>query len=158
MFSWSFQRPLLLRRIELNNPHFPTMMTYRVSEIARKLRLRLIIRCPWQAKGKTMKTTLAVAVLAAILISARLGAVYHRPPPRPLRQAWHQRVCLPCHVPHNAPNAAYGPLWNHALTNGNGTSSTFVGPATPNGGFTKTGRRLSRCMETRCSAWVAMTA
>ena len=46
-------------------------------------------------------------------------------------------ICLSCHAPHGAPNAAYGPLWNHALTSGNGTASTFVGPAT--GGFVKNG-------------------
>ncbi len=91
-----------------------------------------------------MKTTLAVAVLAAILISAPASAQYITGSPHDLSvKLGIGEICLPCHVPHNAPNAAYGPLWNHALTNGNGTSSTFVGPATPNGGFTKNGAPIT---------------
>jgi predicted CXXCH cytochrome family protein len=26
------------------------------------------------------------------------------------------RICQPCHVPHNAPEADAGPIWNHALS------------------------------------------
>ncbi|MGD0999729.1 MAG: cytochrome c3 family protein [Candidatus Brocadiia bacterium] len=85
-----------------------------------------------------MKTTVAMALLAAILISAPAWAQYVTGSPHDLSvRLGTGEICLSCHVPHNAPNAAYGPLWNHALTSGNGTAATFVGPAS--GGFIRNG-------------------
>ena len=84
------------------------------------------------------KTAIVVGVLAAIMISVPSWAQNITGSPHDLStRLGTGEICLSCHAPHGAPNAAYGPLWNHALTSGNGTASTFVGPAT--GGFVKNG-------------------
>jgi predicted CXXCH cytochrome family protein len=84
------------------------------------------------------KQTIATAVLAIVLISAPAWAQHIAGSPHDLStRLGTGQICLSCHAPHGAPNAAYGPLWNHALTQGNGTSSTFVGPSA--GGFTFNG-------------------
>jgi len=85
------------------------------------------------------KIAIVVAVLAAVLISAPSWAQNIVGSPHDLSvRLGTGEVCLSCHAPHGAPNAAYGPLWNYALTSGNGTASTFVGPATS--GFAKNGK------------------
>ena len=45
-------------------------------------------------------------------------------------QAWNAggEICQPCHTPHNAPEAASGPLWNHDIT-----ASTFTLYTSPTG-------------------------
>jgi predicted CXXCH cytochrome family protein len=84
------------------------------------------------------QTAILLAVLATVVISAPAWAQHIAGSPHDLStRLGTGEICLSCHAPHGAPNAAYGPLWNHALTQGNGTTSTFVGPSTS--GFTANG-------------------
>ena len=88
------------------------------------------------------KMTIWMALLAIALISAPAWAQFITGSPHDLStRLGTGEIRLSCHTPHNAPNAAYGPLWNHALTAGNGTGATFVGPAT--GGFTRNGNAVT---------------
>ncbi len=78
------------------------------------------------------KAAILMAVAAAVLISVPAWAQHIVGSPHDLSvRLGTGEVCLSCHVPHNPMNPSYGPLWNHALTNGTGTgfSKTLYGPS-----------------------------
>ena len=76
------------------------------------------------------KITIVMAVLAVVLISAPAWAQHITGSLHDLStRLGTGEICLSCHVPHNAINPTYGPLWNHALTNGTGTGFTRKGKA-----------------------------
>jgi len=86
------------------------------------------------------KTAIVMAVLVTVLISAPAWAQHIVGSPHDLStRLGIGEVCLPCHAPHNAPNAAVGPLWNHALTNNSSApaGANLLGPAAAN--FSKNG-------------------
>ena len=63
------------------------------------------------------KTTTAIAVWAAALISASAWAGIAGTPHDLSSRLGTGQVCLPCHAPHKGLDPSAGPVWNHALSN-----------------------------------------
>ncbi len=69
------------------------------------------------------ETPMAIAVLAAALISASASAGITGTPHDLSTRLGTGQVCLSCHAPHRGTNPAAGPIWNHALSSASFTQS-----------------------------------
>jgi len=64
----------------------------------------------------TRKSTIVVALVAVLALSAASRAAINGTDHDLRSRLGITRICLPCHVAHNGENADQGPLWNHAMT------------------------------------------